>query len=88
MKYYIMPLILEWTGIGLAIVMLYSLILMTQVPEHDSAMLIATASTIIGFLGVFNSLGNSQRLAHHKRILKKAGLWTDEYIKKKDLPKS
>lgn len=87
MKYWILPTILEWSGIGIAACLLYPLMLIGQAPEPNEGLIIAVAATILGFLGVFNNLSDSMRLRHHKRILQKAGLWTDEYIKKKDLPK-
>ena len=85
-----MPLILEWFGLafGFAFVILTIQTAQSDIPEPLKTIHIGiTGSLAIGLWALFNSVGAQQRLDHHKRILKKHGLWQDESIKKKELPK-
>lgn len=89
MKYWIVPIISEWGFLVLGIFMAVTLgkYVFFNPEPIDPPMVIAMGGVIIGFLGYGFAYGAQFRLSHHKRILQKAGLWTDEEIKKKDLPK-
>lgn len=41
----------------------------------------------VGIFAICSGFDSDLRLSHHRKILKKAGLWTDEEIRKKDLKK-
>ena len=89
MKYWILPATLELSFMGIGIFMFYSLVKYTwfnsNLIESDHVLLLGIATLLILCFGV--TYGSRLRLLHHKLILKKAGLWTDEEIRKKDIPK-
>jgi len=85
MKYWIIPNILDFFGMGIA---MFILILIQLTPkEIDETMNIALLGTAVGIMGVMFGVAAMYRFSHFKRILKKHGLWQDEEIRKKDLPK-
>ena len=88
MKYWIIPLIIEWSGIIGGAILLFPLLLIAEnTVAPDSVMIVALGAVILGLIGATGTVGSDMRIRHHKRILQKAGLWQDEEIKRKDLRK-
>ena len=85
MKYWIIPNILDFLGMGIAVFILISIQLTPK--EIDQTMIIALLGTVVGVMGAMFGASSIYRFSHFKRILKKHGLWQDEEIKKRDLPK-
>lgn len=89
MKYWVEPTIYRFTGIALGAMFLGLMIfILPSVHTQDGkVMVVALGACAFGIMGLFGHLSDNVKLIHHKRILQKAGLWTDERIKGKDLPK-
>ena len=82
MKYWIFPSIMEFGGLGLGAFFCYLLVLQIQLDATDQKMVLILAALILGFVTYFGHFGTQVRLAHHKALMKKHGIWEDEEIKK------
>ena len=80
MKYYIPGLIVTMMGVGAAMVCAY----MGTQQDSDLKSLIFMGLGL-GIFAIASGFDSDIRISHHKKILKKASLWTDEEITKKDL---
>lgn len=80
MKYWIPGMIVTFLGLGAAFACTY---IATQQDSDLKAFVFMGLG--LGIFAVCSGFDSDARISHHKRILKKAGLWTDQAIKKKDL---
>lgn len=80
MKYYLPGLIIVFLGLAFAMVCAF----IGAQQDSDLKALIFMGIGL-GVFAVCAGFDSDTRISHHKRILKKAGLWTDQVIKKKDL---
>ena len=90
LKYWIFPSFIEFSGLGMAAVFAYLMIYVQGLgysKEVTMLFVVGLGGCSLGFLSAFGHIAVGERLRHHKRILQKHGLWQDEEIKKKDLPK-
>lgn len=89
MKYWILPTIKEWLGIISGLIFCWLIYSIIQVSSFDkntqTSLIVGLAACAVAFMGMLGELGAQDRIRHHKKILQRAGLWTDEIIKKKDL---
>jgi len=85
MKYWIIPNMLDFLGMGICVFILFSIYLTPK--EIDETMNIALLGVAVGIMGAMLGAASMYRHSHLKRILKKHGLWQDEEIRKRDLPK-
>ena len=86
-----MPTIIDFIGIAFGIMFCYLLYLTTQMDlekNYQTSLVVGIGACAIAFMTIFGHLATNDRVRHHKRILQKHGLWQDEEIKKKDLPKT
>lgn len=80
MKYYIPGIIVTFLGLAFAICTAF---IGAQQSSDIKALIFMGLG--LGVFAICAGFDSDLRLSHHKRILKKAGLWTDEMIRKKDL---
>lgn len=80
MKYYIPGIIITMMGLAAAFACAF---IASQQDSNIKAMVFMALG--LGIFAVCSGFDSDTRISHHKRILKKAGLWTDQEIKKKDL---
>ena len=80
MKYWIPGIIVTFLGLCAAFACLY--IAIQQDSDLKGLIFMALG---LGIFAVCSGFDSDSRIAHHKRILTKAGLWTDQEIKKRDL---
>lgn len=86
MKYWIIPSIMEYGMIICALSLIYPFWIISQNKSPEAAtMTVAVAGVIIAFLAAGSAFSASQKLNHYKRILKKHGLWQEDYVKKSEL---
>lgn len=88
MKYWIVPSIMEFSFLFMAIFLCWILLDYTQSQKPEPGIVMTLGAVILSFVAIGSSVGDGDRLKHHKRILQKHGLWQEEEIKKKDLPKT
>lgn len=82
MKYHIPGLIIVFLGLGFAMVCTF--IGAQQDSDLKTLIFMAVGLAVFAVCAGFDS---DTRIRHHRNILKKAGLWTDDEIRKKDLKK-
>ena len=83
MRYWILPTILEFSGLGLGAFLVISSLRF----ESNKELMFSVMGLGLGLIALMSIEAQIFRTAHFTRILKKHGLWQDDIVKKKDLPK-
>lgn len=96
MKYNRLPLVVYLMGVGICLtIVLPAASTLISISDADYTPDIGILTALLGVLilgglivySMCANISTDMELEHYRNILKKHGLWQDEAIKKKDLPK-